>query len=297
MSELDQLHAFVLTAELRSFTAAARRLGLSQTLVSRRIKTLERRLGLTLFHRTTRAVALTADGARYLERVREPLEAIRRAEAELKAGRDAPAGLLRVSAPVGFGAAHVAPAVETYLARFREAEVALTLTDRMVDMVAERVDLAIRIGHGGPADARRTGLGALRQCLVATPDRAAALATVEAVEAAPAVVYSAYAEPFQWRLSSGARRQTLSIRRARLAVDCVPSLRAAVLAGLGVAKIPRYAVSDDLAAGRLCEILPDWSAGELPLAALMAPGGSVPARVRLFLETLRSRLRIALEER
>src|SRR3954467_10779269 len=147
MDRLDAMQAFVAVADLQGFAPAARKLGLSPSGVTRLIAALEERLGAGFLPRTTRAVPLTDVGARYLERVRRILSDVEEAEGAAEGERRRPSGRLVVSAPVGFGRLHVSPVMSTYLSRYPEVLGELRLADRMINLVEDGVDLAVRIGH------------------------------------------------------------------------------------------------------------------------------------------------------
>src|SRR5260370_34816119 len=147
MDRIDAMQALVAVADLQGFAPAARNLRLSPSGVTGRIEALEERLGARLLQRTTRQVALTDVGARYLERVRGILADVEEAEGSAQAERTRPSGRLVVSAPIGFGRLHVSPVMSAYLTRYPEVSGELRLSDRMINLVEHGVDLAIRIGH------------------------------------------------------------------------------------------------------------------------------------------------------
>ncbi len=147
MDRIDAMQAFVAVADLQGFAPAARKLGLSASNVTRLIAALEQRLGARLLQRTTRQVALTDAGARYLERARRILADVEEAEGSAQDERTRPGGRLMISAPIGFGRLHVSPVVTAYLKRYPEVSAELRLSDRMINLVEEGADLAIRIGH------------------------------------------------------------------------------------------------------------------------------------------------------
>ena len=147
MDRFDAMQAFITVADLRGFAPAARKLGLSPSGVTRLVAALEERLGARLLQRTTRSVTLTDIGTRYLERARRILADIEEAEGSTEGERTLPSGRLVVSAPVGFGRLHVSPLMSAYLTRYPEVSGELRLADRMVNLVEDGVDLAVRIGH------------------------------------------------------------------------------------------------------------------------------------------------------
>src|ERR1700748_3513306 len=147
MDRIDAMQAFVAVADLRGFAPAARKLGLSPSGPTRLISALEERLGARLLQRTTRSVALTDAGARYLERARRILADVEEAELAAEGERIRPSGRLVVSAPVGFGRLHVSPVMSAYLKRYGDVSAELRLEDRVVSLVEDGIDLAVRIGY------------------------------------------------------------------------------------------------------------------------------------------------------
>src|SRR6476661_1937485 len=169
MDRLDAMQAFVAVADLEGFAPAARKLGLSPSAVTRLIAALEERLGARLLQRTTRKVALTDVGARYLERVRGILADVEEAEGAAEGERTRPGGRLVISAPVGFGRLHVSPIMSAYLKRYPEVSGELRLSDRMINLVEEGVDLAVRIGHLAGSTLVARHVGEMRRIVVAAP--------------------------------------------------------------------------------------------------------------------------------
>src|SRR6266481_5975356 len=168
MDRIDAMQAFVAVADLQGFAPAARKLGLSPSGVTRLIAALEDRLGARLLQRTTRSVALTDVGARYLERARGILADIEEAEGSVEGERTRPSGRLAVSAPVGFGRLHVSPIMSAYLKRYSEVSAELRLSDRMVGLVEDGVDLAVRIGHLADSSLVARHVGEMRRIVVAS---------------------------------------------------------------------------------------------------------------------------------
>src|SRR5450755_3727914 len=168
MDRIDAMQAFVAVADLHGFAPAARKLGLSASGVTRLIAALEDRLGARLLQRTTRSVTLTDVGTRYLERARRILADVEEAEASAQAERTRPSGRLVVSAPVGFGRLHVSPLMTAYLTRYPEVSCELRLADRMINLVEDGVDAAIRIGHLADSTLVARQLGEMRRIVVAS---------------------------------------------------------------------------------------------------------------------------------
>ena len=169
MDRLEAMHAFVAVADLQGFAPAARKLRLSPSAVTRLIAALEERLGARLLQRTTRSVTLTDVGTRYLERARRILADVEEAEARREGERTRPSGRLVVSAPVGFGRLHVSPVMTDYLKRYPEVSAELRLSDRIVNLVEDGVDLAVRIGHLANSSLVARHVGEMRRIVVASP--------------------------------------------------------------------------------------------------------------------------------
>src|ERR1700685_1089893 len=169
MDRFDAMQAFVAVADLHGFAPAARKLGLSPSAVTRLIAALEDRLGARLLQRTTRKVALTDVGARYLERARRILADVEEAEGAAEGERIRPSGRLAVSAPIGFGRLHVSPVMSAYLKRYGEVAGELRLEDRMINLVEDGVDLAIRIGQLADSSLVARHVGEMRRIGGASP--------------------------------------------------------------------------------------------------------------------------------
>src|SRR5271165_6756651 len=169
MDRIDAMQAFVTVADLRGFAPAARKLKVSPSAVTRLIAALEQRLGARLLQRTTRSVTLTDAGARYLERARRILADVEEAEIAAQGERTRPSGRFVVSAPVGFGRLHVSPVMTAYLKRYPEVSGELRLEDRVINLVEDGVDLAVRIGHLADSSLVSRQVGEMRRIVVASP--------------------------------------------------------------------------------------------------------------------------------
>src|SRR5262250_3994563 len=169
MDRIDAMLAFVAVADLHGFAPAARKLRLSPSAITRLVAALEERLGARLLQRTTRSVALTDAGTRYLERARRILADIEEAETAAEGERTRPSGRLVVSAPLGFGRLHVSPVMSAYLKRYPEVSGELRLEDRMVSLVEDGIDLAVRIGELADSSLVARHVGEMRRIVVASP--------------------------------------------------------------------------------------------------------------------------------
>lgn len=287
LDDLNELKTFRAILVEGSLSAAARRLGVTLAVVSKRLTTLENRVGVRLIHRSTRALSPTEEGARLLVDVEHALEAIETSEQWLAGGRDEPVGTLRVSAPISFGRRCVAPVLGQLAMRYSRLAMSLDLDDRVVDIIGEGLDVAIRIGALADSSAIMRKLADNRRILVAAPaylDRAGRPATPADVAGHEFLRYDTAAEP--WRLR-GPRGATASVAAAaRLRVSNGDTVHDWALAGLGIMLKSEVDVVEDLANGRLERVLPGWDGGEAPIVALYPTAQHVPLKTRLILDEL-----------
>ncbi|KXU31447.1 LysR family transcriptional regulator [Sphingobium sp. 22B] len=292
MDRFDALSAFVAVADQRGFAAAARKLGMSPPAVTRAVAALERHLGVTLFHRSTRAVSLTDEGAAFLDRARRIMSDLREAEQIVMGGRSAPRGQLYVTAPVMFGRLHVLSAIGALLAAHDGLSARMMLIDRNVRIVEEGIDVAVRIGPLADSALRVMSIGSVRQTIVASP----AYLASHGVPATPAdlaghrcIVGSGIRIGAAWRFG-GKAESTVEVA-PRLTVNTIDGTIAAAEAGVGVANVLSYQAAEAVAAGRLVRLLEDHAPPPVPVSLLYDAGRAAMPAVRLFLEAMRERAR------
>jgi DNA-binding transcriptional LysR family regulator len=281
---------FARVLEAKSFTGAAAKLGTSKSVVSARVAALEERMGVRLLHRTTRRLRLTPEGQTLLERCAPLLAAADRAADAIAPAGDQPRGLLRIDAPVAFSEAYLAEPVAAYLARFPEVRVEVTLNDRKVDLVDQGIDVALRVTshlEGVGLTARR--LASDRTVLVAAPSylaRKGTPATVTDLAAHDCLVYTLLKATDEWRFREGKQLVTASVE-GRFLAGSGALLRSAVLAGMGLAVLPAFMITGDLAAGRLRRVLaPSFEGVALGLYAVYPQVRRAPPKVRAFVDLL-----------
>jgi DNA-binding transcriptional LysR family regulator len=278
------LAAFVRTIETGSFSDAARLLGASPSAVSKSVARLEARLGVRLIQRSTRTLALTAEGALYFERVAPLIQALADAEQALRTPDDVN-GLLRVAAPSDLGRTVFAGWAERFARAHPRLKLELGIADRQVDLIREGYDVAIRVGAllDNRLTARR--LTTLQPVLVAAPAylarRGQPAERADLAEHA-CLRYLTPAGPFPWTWADGSSL----VPDGPFDTNDGVVLRQAALAGAGIAQLARIAVADDLAAGRLDIVLPHLPMPGLEVHALHAYGRQAPQRVRLFIAFL-----------
>ena len=287
MDRLKQLEVFVAVAEAESFIGGARRLGLSAPTVTRGINQLEQRLGAKLFARTTRVVRLTEAGAQYLRDCRILLEQWRAANDSVAGVYGAPAGRLRISAPLEFGHRHIASLLPEFLASYPKIDVEALFTDRLVHMVDEGIDVALRIGSLADSSLMARRIGHVREVICASPRYVTARRLSEPCDLAELdlVVARALTPTSEWRLREHAVRV-----KPRLIVNSVAAAVAAVCSGWGVTRVLAYQVSRELLDGDLVVLLEDFEPPPVPVHLVYTGGRAGSARARLLVDFLAERL-------
>ena len=279
MDRLRTLRTFICVAEQASFAEAGRRLGMSPTTVTRTIAGLEASLGVQLLRRTTRSVRLTEEGALFLARCRAGLAEIDGAFDIVQGRRSTPRGTLTVTAPVMFGRLHIQPVVVELLRQYPDLQVRLLLLDRVVSLVEEGVDVAVRIAELPDSSLHMLRVGEVRRVMSASPSYLAA--RVRPTTRADLRDHDVIRVEDEVGRSAGP---------ARLTVNHMDAAIAAAVAGLGVVASLSYQVAEDVAAGRLEHILTDAAAPALPISLLFQSGRRDHPNVRAFIEAARQHL-------
>jgi DNA-binding transcriptional LysR family regulator len=299
--ELLAMLTFVRVVDARSFTAAAAALGVAKSVVSARVAALESELKVRLLHRTTRKLSLTPDGLALYERCAPVVAAADAASMAVAGAGDTPRGVLRVNAPVAFAEEYLAEPIATFLGRHPHARVEIAVNDRMVDLVDERVDVAIRVasrlGGAGGLVARR--LASDRTVLCASPGYLARRGTPRTPEdllGHDCLVYALLKISDEWRFRIADRKgegsYTIPIE-PRFAAASGALLRRAALADLGLAVLPSFMVAGDLAAGRLSRVVDAFRGVALGIFAVYPQVRPVPAKTRAFVDVLAAHFRTA----
>jgi DNA-binding transcriptional LysR family regulator len=285
--DLNEAAVFARVVQDGSFTKAAQSLGIPKSTVSRRVAELEARVGVRLLQRTTRKLALTDSGRLYYEhaaRALAELELAERAVGELQA---VPRGTLRITTPLAFSL--LGPLLAEYLRRYPEVRVDLYASDRRVDLVEERFDLALRAGPARDSSLVARRLGVVRRVLVAAPEvaRKLRLKTPEDLERENCLVFAPDGK--NWTLTTGAKAVSVTVT-PRMTVNDYDMLCSVTRAGFGVALLPEYQCTADVASGALRRLLPQWSAPEVPVYALYPSARHLSPSVAALLELLRTEL-------
>jgi DNA-binding transcriptional LysR family regulator len=286
MDRIEAMQAFVAVADLRGFAPAARKLGLSPSGVTRLIAALEEHLGARLLQRTTRSVALTDVGSRYLERARRILSDVEEAEDSAQDERATPGGRLVVSAPVGFGRLHVSPIMSEYLKRYPEVSGDLRLSDRVINLVEDGVDLAVRIGHLPDSSLVARHVGEMRRIVVASPDYLKAHGepkTPEAIASHATIRFGATMAAPDWLFV----REGVEIHIATTPRLTTNSSDAAVHFAAqdgGLTRLLAYQAAEAIKAGRLKIILAKFEQPALPIHVIYPTSRLLSAKVRTFID-------------
>lgn len=290
MDRIEELEIFVAIVDAGSLAGAARRLRKSRPAVTRALAALEQRVGAQLIARTTRRLTPNDAGRALAATARRLL-----ADYDAALGVDAAgpvSGLLRITAPLSFGRRHVTPLVNEFLDLYPHVQVELVLADRNLDLIEEDLHVAVRIGPLPDSGLLMRKVGEVRRILVAAPSylaRCPPLRRPADIPAHETIASVAANQTLNWRFG-GPRRGSAVVLAPRLIVNEVESVLIAARAGRGLARVLSYQAAEDLAAGTLMRVLPEFEPASLPVQ-LVVPGGRQPAsRVRAFMDHAVARL-------
>ncbi len=289
MDQIKQIQAFVDSATRGSLSAAARAESVTPAVIGRRLDALEARLGVKLLLRTTRRLSLTFEGQAFLEDCQRILHELANAEAAVSLGGVRASGHLKVSAPAGFGRRHLAPEVAAFMAANPGVTVRLDLTDRLVDLLNEGVDCAVRIGDMADSSLASSKLGEMRRVVVASPVYLAR----HGVPRTPADLAHhnclSLDQQRGWTLRESPAGEGAN-RKVSGSFECNDGavLHAWALAGKGLAWRSMWEVGEDLRSGRLVSLLDDYATAPVGIHAVFPQRRHLPLRVRLFIDQLKT---------
>ena len=296
MDRIDAIQAFLAVIETGSFVAAADRLSLSKAAVSRQVALLEDQLGVRLLHRTTRRVSLTSDGELFAVRSRDLVQQWQETVDEVSHQTVQARGTLRINVPLTYGVMYLAPLWPVFMHQHPDVLLDVTLSDRLVDLVDEGFDLAVRIGHLPSSSLISRRLATMRLKLCASPSYVKA----QGAPRQPAelsmhriLAYSLLATGDAWTLSKktdAQQRQTIDVKPVMRSNNGDTCTQAAI-AGQGVVLQPDFMVQSHLDRGELIELLPDWQADESGIYAVFPTRRHLPAKVRLMIDFLVEQLK------
>ena len=287
MDKLACMNAFVTVVEAGGFSEAARRLGVSKALISKQVSQLEESLDVRLLHRTTRRVSATSTGQAYFERCRPLLKEFDELDDAMQFDNSNPTGQLRIEAPVTFAELHLISVISAFSRRYPDITLNIDLTDHIVDLVEERIDVGIRIGALPDSSLVARKLGDITMLVCATPaflrkhgepTRPQQLSNYECV------VDSNYPGGRQWTLGIGKKTCSVEVTPS-LTVNSARAARELVLAGHGISLLPSFVVTEDLRKGKLLRLFSNYCCEPVGFYAVYPHRKHLSAKVRLFIDT------------
>lgn len=292
MDKLDAMAAFTRVVAKGSYAEAGRELGLTRSAVSKAVMELEQILGVRLLDRTTRRVSATEAGRAYYERCLDVLSQIEETELQVSRLNDEPRGTLRINAPMSFGIRYLGDAVAELSAAHPDLKVELILNDRFIDPLEEGVDVTVRIGTLADSSLIARKLAPARRVLIASPGYIAQYGRPKTPGDLINHRCLAYGQStvnsLRWQLTRGEETITVPVA-SQLCSNNGEILRAAAIAGNGIAKLPTFIVGPDISEGRLEVLVPDYPPTELGIYALYAPNRYLAAKTRVLIDHLAAR--------
>ncbi|KVW33616.1 LysR family transcriptional regulator [Burkholderia ubonensis] len=292
---MDHLHAmriFARVAHLGSFTKAAEQMQLPRPTVSNAVQYLEKHLKIRLLQRTTRRVALTAEGATYYERCARLLADLDDAETLFEDAGASPRGVIRVDLPERFALDKVIPAIPSFHARYPDLRIVMSTTDRFVDLIADGIDCAVRVGALSDTSLVARRIGELAQVNCASPAYLSRHGTPRSPDDLPEHVAVGYfssrtGRELDWEYADMDTGEMHAVKmRSIVSVNSSQAYLACCVAGLGLIQAPRDGLDAPLADGTLVEVLPEWNAAPLPVSVVFPHGRHLAPRVRIFVDWL-----------
>lgn len=288
MDKLDAMNAFAKVVALGSFSEAGRSLGITRSAVSKAVMELEQLLGARLLDRTTRRLSTTEAGRAYYERCVDILATVEETELQVSRLHDEPKGVLKVNGPMSFGTAYLGPAIADFMAAYPDLKIELTLNDRFIDPLEEGVDVTVRIGMLPESSLVARKLAPARRALVAAPSYLARHGMPQGPDDLTrhrCLNYGHTTTLQRWQLTHDNAVITVPITSC-LCSNNGDVLRAAALAGNGIAKLPTFLVGTDIQADRLKLVLPDYPPTTFAIYALYAPNRFLAAKTRVLIDFL-----------
>lgn len=294
----ESMAILVAVVEAGSFSAAARQLKVPLATVSRKVGDLESHLKTRLLHRSTRQLSLTEAGQSYVAACRRILEEVSEAERVVAGEYASPKGELVITAPIGFGRLNVLPVVTEFLKAYPDIDVRMMLTDRVVPLIEEHIDVAVRIARLPDSNLVALPMGTVRRVICASPAYFAEHGTPkyphELAEHA-CITHDQMLSRHVWHFMSGKSELAVSVR-SRLAVSTAGAAVDAAVAGVGITHVLTYQMADALRAGELKIALSSFELPPLPVSLVHAGQGALPLKVRAFLDFVGPRLRSRVED-
>jgi DNA-binding transcriptional LysR family regulator len=296
MDRFDSMSILVTAVEAGSLSAASRRLGTPLATVSRKVSELEAHLKTRLLNRSSRRLTLTDAGRSYVAACKRILEDLGEAERAAAGEYSAPKGDLIITAPISFGRMHVLPIVTAFLKAYPDIDIRLALADRLVNLLEDHVDLAIRIGALPDSALIATRVGAIRRVVCGSPAYFAARGTPKApddLKTHDCVTFEGVTSPEAWTLTTGKSETSVAIH-SRLVVNTAEAAIDAAIAGIGITRVLSYQIAAALLAGTLGVVLEAFEPEPWPVNLVYTSGRLLPLKLRAFLDFATPRLKAAL---
>jgi DNA-binding transcriptional LysR family regulator len=287
MDSLTDIAVFVQVVESGSFTAAAKRLSLSKSVVSKYVTRLENRVGARLLNRTTRRLSVTEAGQTFYERSRRGLLEIEEAEAEVSRLQEEPRGTLRVNTPMSFGVLHIAPAIPEFLRRYPELSVDMHLDDRRVDVIEEGFDVSVRISDLPDSSLIARRLGPCRHAIVASPEylkQHGTPRTPKELRDHNVITYQYQQSAQEWHFQAAGETPVSVPVSGSIQMTNSLALREAVLNGAGITRTPTFVVGRDLQDGTLQAVLTNYETLEVSIYVVFPQRHFLAPKVRAFVD-------------
>jgi DNA-binding transcriptional LysR family regulator len=297
MDRFESISAFVAVAEAQGFSAASRRLGMPLATVSRKVSELEDQLRVKLFNRSTRKVTLTESGQQFFAACRRILDDLGEAERAASGEYSAPRGELVLTAPIVFGRLHLVPIVVEFLKAYPEVDVQMLLVDRVVDLIDEHIDLALRIGALPESSMIAVRVGSIGWVVCASPDYLAAHgvpAHPSELAAHEAIMFAGLSSTREWPFRIGTTVEMFPVR-SRLNVTTAEAAIDAAIARAGITRVLSYQAAAAVLDGRLELVLRDYEVDANPVSLVYPSGRLVPLKLRAFLDFAAPRLKTRLQ--
>lgn len=289
-TNLNEILIFMAVVDAGSFIGGGQAMGLTRSAAGKAVVRLEEHLGVRLLNRTTRTLSLTDEGRVFYDHGLQILAAVDEAEISVARPAGTPRGLLRLTAPDAFGRLMLLPLLNTYLKAWPDVQVEVSFTDRVVDMVEDGFDLAVRIGSANPDRQLVSRVVARYQAMLcASPGYIREHGqphTVDALAGHDCLFFSSRTRKQSWRFRDEDGAWIKSQGRSRLRLDSGEAIRNAAVAGLGIALLPDFLIAPDLASGQLQRVLPELDAGDVEVVALYPTRRFLEPRVRRFIDLM-----------
>lgn len=286
MNSIGAIPIFVMVVETQGFSAASKALGISKSAISKRVSLLEEELGVKLLQRTTRKLSLTEAGEHYYHHARIALRAAQDADDAVAQLQGEPQGKLRISSPMSFGRLHLAPLIPELLKRYPKLQIDLVMEDRVVDLVAQGFDIAIRGGDLPDSSLIARKLAPLRSVLCCSPDyisRFGKPAALSDLEDHNCLAFSHSQDVKEWCFIDDDEMQSINVS-GNYRVNNSEALREALLQGVGIGRLPTFVAGPDLKDGRLVALFEDYPMPEQAIYAVFPDRQYMPAKVRVFID-------------